>query len=154
MKNIFIYGISIYHIQTKPDPLSLSNIQPFKGRSQVGSHPSHFTGLPAHLSLHPPRIDAPLPSPVLSSQRGGFRTKNRKKGDIPFFSCNFTSFLRKHLKSVNVKTSTCYPPLVFATASILTASMLQSLDRASRKRHAQVEEIEHLTASAVFNSLS
>lgn len=47
MKNNLIYGIGVYHIQTKPDPLSLLNIQPFKGRSQVGSHPSHFMALPA-----------------------------------------------------------------------------------------------------------
>lgn len=51
MKNNLIYGIGIYHIQTKPDPLSVLNIQPFKGRSQVGSHPSHFTAPPPLMML-------------------------------------------------------------------------------------------------------
>lgn len=47
MKKRLIYGIGIYHIRTKPDPLSVLNIQPFKRRSQVGSDPSHFTaGVP------------------------------------------------------------------------------------------------------------
>lgn len=44
MKKRLIYGIGIYHIQTKPGFLSgVLNIQPFRGRSQVGSDPSHFT---------------------------------------------------------------------------------------------------------------
>lgn len=55
-KNNLIYGIGIYHIQTKLDPLSLLNIQPFKGKSQVGSHPSHFTGLPAPFLAPPPAM--------------------------------------------------------------------------------------------------
>lgn len=46
MKKKLIYGIGIYHIQTKPEPLSVLNIQPFKGRSQVGSDPSHYTAPP------------------------------------------------------------------------------------------------------------
>lgn len=45
-KKKLIYGIGIYHIQTKADPLSGLNNQPFKGRSQAGSDPSRFTAPP------------------------------------------------------------------------------------------------------------
>lgn len=45
-KKKLIYGIGIYHIQSKADPLSGLNNQPFKGGSQAGSDPSHFTAPP------------------------------------------------------------------------------------------------------------
>lgn len=94
MKKRLIYGIGIYHIQTKPGSLSgVLNIQPFRGRSQVGSDPSHFTA-----AAPPPcsRVDAHLLDlPNISSrhQRAGLLFVPGRTGGDPTAGWKSSQFI-------------------------------------------------------------